>query len=122
MYINSQYKLYFGECAQGDREATAEEIAAWELSRVPAPPTPLEQIRALEAAKADDVAKVIRQALLMQTVAIALARPDAVAMTAGMPAQHAQAAVIAQLVATDPGFKLMYELEQAIVPLRAQIP
>lgn len=37
MYINSQNQLYFGDLAQGDRAATAEEIAAWELSRLPTP-------------------------------------------------------------------------------------
>jgi len=47
MYINSQNQLYFGDCATGDREATAEEIAAWELSRLP---TPVDQIQAIEAA------------------------------------------------------------------------
>lgn len=35
MHINSQNQLYFGDCAQGDREATAAEIAAWEQSRLP---------------------------------------------------------------------------------------
>ena len=40
-------QLYFGDCAQGDREAAAEEIAAWELSRLP---TPVDQIQALEDA------------------------------------------------------------------------
>ena len=33
MYINSQNQLYSGDMAQGDREATASEIAAWERSR-----------------------------------------------------------------------------------------
>jgi len=33
MWINSQNQLYIGDCAQGDREATAEEIAAWEAAR-----------------------------------------------------------------------------------------
>jgi len=33
MYINSQNNLYFGDCAQGDRAATPEEIAAWEAAR-----------------------------------------------------------------------------------------
>ena len=35
MYINSQNQIYFGDCATGDRDATAEEVAAWELSRLP---------------------------------------------------------------------------------------
>jgi len=33
MYINSQNNLYFGDCAQGDRAATTEEIASWEAAR-----------------------------------------------------------------------------------------
>ena len=37
MYINSQGQIYFGDLIQGDRAATAEEIAAWELSRLPTP-------------------------------------------------------------------------------------
>lgn len=68
------------------------------------------------------MAKVTRQALLMQTLTIALATPEAQAMTAGMTPEQAKAAVTAYLVQTDPGFKLMWELEQAIEPLRAQIP
>jgi hypothetical protein len=34
MWINKQNQLYFGDIAQGDREATPEEIADWELSRL----------------------------------------------------------------------------------------
>jgi hypothetical protein len=37
MNIDAQNNLYFGDLAQGDRAATAEEIAAWELSRLPTP-------------------------------------------------------------------------------------
>jgi hypothetical protein len=122
MFINSQNQLYFGDCAQGDREATAEEIAAWNLARAPKPPTPLEQIRALESAKADDVAKVTRQALILQTINLALTRPEAAALVAGKTTGEAQITIAAVLCATDPGFKLIYELEQAIAPLRAQIP
>lgn len=33
MWINSNGNVYFGDCAQGDREATVEEVAAWESSR-----------------------------------------------------------------------------------------
>lgn len=33
MWINSNGNVYFGDCAQGDREATPEEVAAWEASR-----------------------------------------------------------------------------------------
>lgn len=103
-------------------ELTPEELVIIAAIPPPPPPTHLEQIRALEASKADDVAKVTRQALLMQTLTIALATPEAQAMTAGMTPEQAKAAVTAYLVQTDPGFKLMWELEQAIEPLRAQIP
>lgn len=122
MYINSQNHLYFGDCAQGDRAATAEEVATWNLARAPKPPTPLEQIRALEAAKSDDIAKITRQALILQTINLALARPEAAALIEGKTPGEAQAIVAAVLCATDPGFKLIYELEQMIAPLRAQIP
>ncbi len=105
-----------------ERELTQAEIE--EIAAMPQPsgPTPLEQIRALEAAKADDLAKVMRQGMLLQTVDIAMAKPEAAALTSGMTPEEARATVIAHLVATDPGFKLLYELEQAIEPLRAQIP
>lgn len=33
MFINSQNQLYVGDMAAGDREATPEEIAAWEALR-----------------------------------------------------------------------------------------
>lgn len=33
MWINSNGSVYFGDCAQGDREATPEEVAVWEASR-----------------------------------------------------------------------------------------
>lgn len=33
MFINSEGVLYQGDCAAGDREATPEEIAAWEAER-----------------------------------------------------------------------------------------
>lgn len=103
-------------------ELAQDEIDAIANRPQPPGPTPLEQIRALEAAKADDLAKVMRQGMLLQTVDIAMAKPEAAALTSGMTPAEARATVIAHLVATDPGFKLMYELEQAIEPLRAQIP
>ena len=105
-----------------ERSYTQSELDAIATYPVPAPPTLLEQIRALEAAKSDDVTKVTRQALILQTINLALATPQAVALTSGMTPEQAQAAVITVLLQSDPGFKLMYELELAIAPLRAQIP
>lgn len=37
MNIDAQGSLYFGDLIPGDGEATAEEIAAWELARTPSP-------------------------------------------------------------------------------------
>jgi hypothetical protein len=85
------------------------------------PPSPLEQIRALEAAKADASAKVVRQTLLRAAVEKAMERPEVVAMLQDYPAEEVKAQVISTLVESDPGFKLMWELEQAVKPLRAQI-
>jgi hypothetical protein len=112
-------------CVTGEvveHELTQAEIDAIASMQSPPEPTPLQQIRAIEAANADDVAKVTRQALLMQTVAIAMTRPEVVAMLQVYPAEVVKAQVITTLVDTDPGFKLMWELEQAIEPLRARIP
>jgi hypothetical protein len=122
MYINSQNQLYFGDCAVGDREATPEEIAEWELSRLPKPLSPLEQIRALEAAKADDTAKIIRQTLLRAVFEEAMKLPQVALLLAENPYEAVKAQVISDLVRDDPGFRLMYELEQQVIPLRAQIP
>ena len=113
MFINSQNKPYFGDCVPGDREATPEEIAAWELSRAPAPPSPLEKIRALEAEYSDAQTRVMRQSLL----AIALDR----AMQAPAAAGLSIAQVRAALLSKDNGFKAMYELEQKVEELRAQL-
>ena len=113
MYINSQNQLYFGDCAQGDREATAEEIAAWELSRIPAPPTPLEQIRALEQANADAQAKLTRQSLLT----IALDRACADPMAEGWT----RAQVHEFLMGGDNGYRALFTLEQQVEALRVLV-
>lgn len=39
-WINQRGDLYIGECAAGDRAATAGEIAAWEAARSAPPPAP----------------------------------------------------------------------------------
>jgi len=113
MYINSQNQLYFGDCAQGDREATPEEIAAWELSRIPAPPTPLEQIRALEMQYADAQAKLTRQSLL----AIALERACADPLAVGLTRDEVHEA----LMAGDNGYAALFNLEQQVEALRVLV-
>jgi hypothetical protein len=104
-----------------EQELTQAEIDEVLAQPQPPGPTPLEQIRAIEAAKADKTAKFMRQGMLLQTVTIAMARPDAQALTAGMTPEQAKAAVVSVLLATDPGFKLLYDLEQEIEPLRALV-
>lgn len=37
MFIDKQGNLYLGDMVVGDREATPEEVAAWEQSRTPSP-------------------------------------------------------------------------------------
>jgi len=44
---HSSTGFYFGDLQPGDREATPQEIAAWEASRLP---TPIDLIKAIEAA------------------------------------------------------------------------
>ena len=48
-YSNKNGSFYNGDCANGDREATPEEIAAWELSRLP---TVQDQLNSLDTANA----------------------------------------------------------------------
>lgn len=45
MWINENGLIYEGDCHAGDRAATSEEMAAWELSKLPSPQS---QIEALE--------------------------------------------------------------------------
>lgn len=45
MWTNQNGLIYEGDCRDGDRTATPEEIAAWELSKLPSPQS---QIDALE--------------------------------------------------------------------------
>lgn len=113
MYINSQGQLYFGDCAQGDREATPEEIAACEVSRIPAPPTPLEQIRALEAQYADAQAKLTRQSLLT----IALDRACADPLAVGLSREE----VHAVLLLSNTGYSALVALEAQVEALRVLV-
>ena len=108
----------------GSVEITEAEAQSIRIANIPAPAqlSPLEQIRAIEAAKADDTAKVIRQTLLMAVVDKAMERPEVVAMLQDYPAEAVKAQVVSALVDTDPGFKLLYNLEQEIEPLRSLVP
>lgn len=110
MYINAQNQLYTGDMVIGDREATTQEIAAWEQSKQP---TPAEQIRALEAQYADAQAKLTRQSLLALALDKACADPLAENLTRDQ--------VHALLLAGDNGYSALWNLEQQVEALRAKV-
>lgn len=110
MFIDSIGNLYAGDIRVSDREATAEEIAAWEQSKLP---TPAEQIRALELQYADAQAKLTRQSLLTLALDKACADPLAENLTRDQ--------VHAFLLTGDNGYAALWDLEQQIVALRGQM-
>lgn len=110
MYINSQNQIYIGDRAAGDRDATVEEIAAWEQAKLP---TPVEQIRALEAMYADAQAKLTRQSLLALALDKACADPLAIGLTRDQVHNF--------LLAGDNGYAALWNLEQQVEVLRAQV-
>lgn len=65
MFIDQNGNLYHGDMRLGDREATPEEIAAWEAARN-APPTPLQQIESLEQFQIKRTARAIREERLKE--------------------------------------------------------
>lgn len=110
-YIDSSGVLYVGDMRQGDHEATEAEVAAWALSRAP---TPLEQIRAIEAPNDDDRKKLTRQYLIAALFKEAKAHPAAAGWTDGQ--------VHASLMAQGKGYAKLYAEEQAIIPYRELLP
>jgi hypothetical protein len=104
--------LYVGQMRDGDREATAQEVTDWTESCKPLPPTPLEQIRALETQYADAQAKVTRQALLALALERAIASPEAQGLT---PEE-----VHADLMSRDNGYRALFLLEQQVEAIRAE--
>lgn len=100
MYINSQNKIYFGDCALGDREATPEEIAAWEQSRLP---TVADQLAALDAANAL-TQRNLRETVMLMAEAFKVVSNNMVDLS------------------TIPGVAKVYAVEAEAAQLRAQIP
>lgn len=100
-------------------EASAEYLA-WlsegntpEPVDVPPPPTPQEQIRALEAQYADAQAKLTRQVILSQALDKAMTDPLADGMT--------REQVHDALLATSNGYAALWNLEQQVEALRVQV-
>jgi hypothetical protein len=110
MYINAQNQLYIGDMAIGDREATPEEIAAWEISRLP---TAIDQIRALEQTHIDDQRKLNRQAAIDTALTVACRSPAAEGKT--------RDEVHAIYYASNRGYRAMVDLEAQIAELRKQL-
>ena len=91
-----------------------EMLAIQETRRIPpSQPTPLEQIRALEATHADDQAKLTRQSLLAIALDKACATPAAAGLT--------RAQVHGDLMTKDNGYAALFNLEAQIAALRAQL-
>jgi len=80
------------------------------LKPVPTPPSPLEQIRALEAQYADAQAKLTRQSLLVLALDKACADPLAENLTRDQ--------VHALLLSGDNGYAALWNLEQQVAVLR----
>jgi hypothetical protein len=98
-------------------EITEAEVATIKASRVNVGTlTPLQEIRALEAAAADHMARGTRLVALEASIDIAVRK----ASDAGLTCTRAQAQT--WLLANDANYKALYDLEQAVRPLRALIP
>jgi hypothetical protein len=95
------------------RDYTQEELDAIASAPAPTPPTPLEQIRALESQHADAQAKLTRQSLLSLALDKACADPLAAGMT--------RDEVHALLLAGGTGYAALWALELQIEALRVQL-
>ena len=87
-----------------------------EPADVPAPPTVVEQIRALEAQYADAQAKLTRQVILSQALDKAMTDP----LAEGLTREQVHAAL---MLANDgnTGYAALFTLEQHVATLRAQL-
>ncbi|MEO8021067.1 hypothetical protein [Polaromonas sp.] len=116
MWINQSGHMYIGDRAQGDRESTPEEIAAWKLSRQPTPSQQaISQIRALEAPFEDDLKKIQRQTI------IALLLKESMAMAPQLTKEQVHAYLMAQAGKSGDGYAKLVALEEAVKPYREQI-
>lgn len=81
MYVNAQGQFYQGDMQQGDREATAEEVAAWELSRMP---TKEQRVAAILAVQGKDRLLVQTVIIFVESQAPALAAQYGVTLTVAL--------------------------------------
>lgn len=101
--------IYDGQLCPGDREATAEEIAAWELAKQPAA---IEQIRAIENEKEvkDSMVRASRLVALEVAYNKASDDPRMVGKT--------RAEIEAILIVVDRDFRILKDAESRIKKLR----
>lgn len=96
-----------------EREYTSDELENIALSQLHSEPSPLEKIRALEQQYADKQSRITRQSLLILALDKAMELPQAAGMT--------REEVHSILMVSDQGYSDIYNLEQQIELLRAQL-
>lgn len=121
-YTDATASSVFRVTSAGTESCLVAAIADWisegntpDPADLPPEPTPLEQIRALEAQNADAQAKLNRQVALAAMLNAACSAPEA--------AGKSSAEVHDFLMETQPesGYARMYTLEQQVEALRAQL-
>lgn len=93
MFFDQNNRPYFGDLQPGDREATQEEVAAWELVRLP---TVADKLQALDTANAL-TQRNLRDFILLTTEALKLGQPVDLTQVRGIQAVmavEAEAAVL----------------------------
>lgn len=113
MFTDQNGNMYQGDMRSGDREASVQEIEAYESVRN-APPTPIEQIRAIEQSTV--VTDALQRASRLVALAYALDDVLRIAVLKGQTVTRDQAHSWAML--NDSTYLALYEAEQVIKPLR----
>lgn len=104
MHITSNGDVYFGDCAQGDREATPEEVAAWEASRIE--PEKNKAKRQIAEIERDTLMnRAVREFMILSAEAQAAA----------------QGVTPAQLYAVNPAYKSVKDVDTQVTALRGKL-
>ena len=104
MWMSEKYGIYFGDCLQGDREATPEEVAAWEASRIEPEKTKAKR----------QIAEVERETLMNRAVR------EFMILSAEAQAA-AQGVTPAQLYAANPAYKSVKDVDTQVTALRGKL-
>ena len=104
---NTDYAAYQAWLAEGNTPEPAD---------IPAPPSIVEQIRALEAQYADAQAKLTRQVILSQALDKAMTDP----LAEGLTREQVHAGLML-VNGGDNGYAGLFNLEQQVEALRAQL-